>query len=200
MPERKKQVKTGKDVPSQILQATETWLITSGYHKLSMRNIARECKISLGTLTYYFPTKESLINKVIDRLVDHYLFAFNRFLSSEQCQKDSEIDNLIEWLLKDAAKDQITRLNRELWMLSSHYPQIRRKIDDLYNTLISDLAEHLSQKYPHFSQNKLETISSLIAILTEGTCVLYGGRYRVPIKAKEMNSAVAKVVTHYLKT
>ena len=85
-------------------------------------------------------------------------------------------------------------------MLSSHYPEIRREISDLYRTLISDLAGHLSEKFPNLPQDKLEKISCLVAILTEGTCVLYGGRYKVPIKSREMNSTIAKIVTEYIES
>ena len=200
MPDRKSNLKTGTDISERILDATEERLITSGYHKLRMRNIASDCKISVGNLTYHFPTKESLIYAVVQRLTDFYLKGFKRTLSGKRFQTGSEVESLIEWLLKDSAKDYTTRLNRELWMLSSHYPKIQREIGDLYHTLTADLADHLSGKFPHLSKHKLEKISCLVAILTEGTCVIYGGRYRVPIKSKEINSTIAKIMTEYIES
>jgi len=115
----------------KILGATEKWLITNGYHTFSMGNIANECNISPGNLTYHFPSKELLFTAVVDRITSFYLEAFSRFLSSKQVQTESEVECLIKWLMKDAASGRIARLNRELWMLSSHYPQIRKKISYL---------------------------------------------------------------------
>jgi len=196
----RKRTKQSIELEQRIIQATEEWLITSGYHSFSMRNIANECDISVGTLTYHFPTKESLFNSLIDQIIDFYLEGFSRIILGKHVQKGSGIEHLMEWLLQDAAKKRTTRLNRELWMLSSHYPRTRRKLSDLYNTLIGNVVDLLSQKYPHLPQQKLETIGSLIAILAEGTCIVYGGRYRGTVAFEEMNAAVVEILNQYIET
>jgi AcrR family transcriptional regulator len=197
---KRRETLQGKETQKRIIQVTEKWLIASGYHTFSMRNIANECDMSVGNLTYHFPTKESLFNTVLDRIIDFYLDGFSRTLLSKQSQKDPGVEYLMEWVLKDAAKERTTRLNRELWMLSSHYPKIRRKLSDVYDTLIGNLMDLLSQKYPHLPQQQLRTISSLIIILAEGTCILYGGRYRGTVALGEMKSAVVEILTQYIET
>jgi AcrR family transcriptional regulator len=164
-----------------------------------MGNIANECNISPGNLTYHFPRKELLFGELVDKITKTYMEGFSRSLS-ELPQEGPGIEGLMQWLLKDAAMAQTTRLNRELWMLSSHFPDIQKQLSDLYDVLTSHLTELLSKQYPHLSQSKLATISSLIGVLTEGTCIIYGGRYRGQVPLEELNTAVAKILNEYIET
>jgi AcrR family transcriptional regulator len=184
----------------RIIQATEEWLIASGYHTFSMRNIANECDMSVGNLTYHFPRKELIFNVLLDKLTVYYLEGFSRSFSEKLSQKGSGVAGLMKWLLNDAAGNRAARLNRELWMLSSHFPDIHRKLSNLYDKLIAGLVEIFSQKYPHFSHHQLKTIASLIVMITEGTCIVYGGRYRGTIPLKDMNSTVVEILTKYIET
>lgn len=52
--------------PTQlILDTAKNILFTEGYSKLSMRNIAKECNIGIGTIYNYFPTKRDLVIEMI---------------------------------------------------------------------------------------------------------------------------------------
>ena len=190
----------GIETRQKILEATEKWLITNGYCTFSMHKIAHECNISPGNLTYHFPSKELLFTAVVDRITSFYLEGFSRLLLEKFSKDESGIEALMKWLLKDAAKAQTTRLNRELWMLSLHFPKIQKQLSNLYDALINHLKELLSKKYPHLSQCELVTISSLIGILTEGTCIIYGGRYRGTAPLEELNTAVVKILNEYIET
>ena len=188
------------EVKQKILHAAEEWLIKKGYHTFSMRNIANECNISVGNLAYHFPKKELLINALLDKLVSFYLEGCSLSFLEQQSQKEQGIEGLMNWLLKDAAKNRTTRLNRELWMLSSHFPEVRKKFNSVYDALIGNVVELVSQKYPHLTPQKLDAIGSLIAVLTEGTCIIYGGRYKGTIPFAEFNSAAVKVLTEYINS
>jgi AcrR family transcriptional regulator len=194
-----RRTRQGIETRQKILDATEEWLITNGYHTFSMGNIANECKISPGNLTYHFPRKELLFLGLVDKITTFYLEGFSRSLS-ELSQEGSGIEGLMQWLLKDAAMSQTTRLNRELWMLSSHFPDIQKQLSDLYDVLTSHLTELLSKQYPHLSQSKRVILSSLIGVLTEGTCIIYGGRYRGTAPLEELNTAVAEILNDYTET
>jgi len=50
------------DMPRElILTAARNILYNEGYEKLSMRNIAKQCDISLGTIYNYYPSKKDLV-------------------------------------------------------------------------------------------------------------------------------------------
>jgi AcrR family transcriptional regulator len=186
-------------IRQQILRATEKRLITSGYHTLSMRKIASECNISVGNLTYHYPTKELLITSMVNHTLDFYMEQSISLLSTEQSPSNLRVESLFEWLFTDANNEKSARLFRELWTLSSHYPKVHKKMADFYKRLISFYVQYLSQEYPSKSHHELETIICLLAILTEGTGVVYGGRYGLPIKFKEIISIIMKIVAEYIE-
>lgn len=51
----------------KILDITEKILKTEGYHKVSIRGLATECNVAIGTIYLYFPSKDNLIAHVIMR-------------------------------------------------------------------------------------------------------------------------------------
>lgn len=52
-------------VRENLLSAARTQLLSGGYTALSLRALARECKIAVGTIYNYFDSKESLVAHVI---------------------------------------------------------------------------------------------------------------------------------------
>ena len=52
---------SGQASRQQIIAAAETVLKRDGYHAFTTRRVAQQCGISVGNLTYYFPTKLTLI-------------------------------------------------------------------------------------------------------------------------------------------
>ena len=56
----------------EALEAAEKVLTRDGYHAFSTRRVAQECSISVGNLTYYFPTKSSLIEALMEAIYGRY--------------------------------------------------------------------------------------------------------------------------------
>ena len=54
----------------EIIQLASRLFIHEGYSKTSINKISKELDISLGNITFYFPTKEHLYAVIIDELFD----------------------------------------------------------------------------------------------------------------------------------
>ena len=52
-------------VHDSLLSAARAQLLSGGYQALSLRALARECRIAVGTIYNYFDSKESLVAHVI---------------------------------------------------------------------------------------------------------------------------------------
>ncbi len=63
----KKSNRASKNTSLLILDAAEELLSMRGYDGVSMREIAKKAQVSLGSVTYYFETKESLLAAIYDR-------------------------------------------------------------------------------------------------------------------------------------
>lgn len=49
----------------QLLHEAERQLTTNGYSAMTIRAVARECKVAVGTVYNYFPGKESFVASVL---------------------------------------------------------------------------------------------------------------------------------------
>jgi len=61
-----------------ILTATSQVLVEEGYMRASTNRIAKRAGVSVGTLYQYFPNKETLIERLIERICDEQVEAFAR--------------------------------------------------------------------------------------------------------------------------
>lgn len=73
---------------AQILQIALTFAKESGIQNLNIRNIARACDVSIGTIYNYFPTKAQLIIAVMEDFWSH--------ACSHEDIKDMRLDNFFK--------------------------------------------------------------------------------------------------------
>jgi AcrR family transcriptional regulator len=60
-------VKSPRGNRETILDAAEELMAQRGFHAVSMREISRAAEVNLGSVTYYFGTKEKLLAEIYDR-------------------------------------------------------------------------------------------------------------------------------------
>ena len=86
-----------------ILESAITLISESGIRAVSLADIAKNAKLSKGTLYYYYPTKEHLVGDIADyhigRITD-ILFGWIESLNREDPSQDA-LDSLLDTLLSD---------------------------------------------------------------------------------------------------
>lgn len=164
----------GGDVPitERILDSAEIVLQTQGHAGFSTRRVAAEASIALGNLTYHFPTKSMLMRAMIDRMMTRYLDRFEEVLQTP----GQGVEELVRWLLIDAASDEVTWLFRELWAMARHDETVSRAIEGFYDALMAKVCAKLEQAYPATDPADIRRVVRLIAMISEGSAVLYGTR------------------------
>lgn len=66
-----------------ILNKSKEILYNEGYSKLSMRHVAKECDIALGTIYNYYPTKKDLVMEMMIDYWKEYFFSLEKLISSD---------------------------------------------------------------------------------------------------------------------
>lgn len=97
-----------------ILNEAKKILYNEGYSKISIRRVAKECNISIGTIYNYFPTKKDLIVEMMSNFWDDY------FHNIENISKSNETFYV---KLKNIYDDLAKFINkfREIWLKSDIY-------------------------------------------------------------------------------
>ncbi|HCU52765.1 MAG TPA: hypothetical protein DIC36_00255 [Gammaproteobacteria bacterium] len=178
-PRRRRTTKrVASSTTDHILQAARNVLVRYGYAGFTTRRVAEAAAISPGNLSYHFPSKRELLQALIAWLVADYSGQFQTFLSNAEIPAGQELQHLVRWLLADAVTEVGVRTFRELWAMSLHDPVIRRATDNLYDELMAHVAALLQRSHPNVDAKAIREVVQFLALMSEGSIVLYGTRYR----------------------
>jgi len=179
-----------KSVTARILDSAETVLRRHGYAGLSTRRVAEEAEIALGNLTYHYPTKAELVRALIDRLMTRYLEWFQEVLKTPGRGAEA----LVRWLMQEAVADEATWLFRELWAMALHDPVVRDAIDDFYDELMGKVTTALEASYPAADPQAVRDYVQFVALVSEGSAVLYGTRRDRAIPYQRMIDLTVRLI------
>ena len=88
---------TGSDAKKRIVDAAKTVVSEQGVQRATLRAIAAEAGISIGTLYYYYRTKDDLLYDIIDSHTSESYFIAEAFKSGKM-NKDFSEEGLINYL------------------------------------------------------------------------------------------------------
>jgi AcrR family transcriptional regulator len=158
------------DIRNRILDSARTQICESGYTGLSLRGVAEDCGIAIGTTYNYFPSKADLAVAVMEN--DH----------AEAMNELSEICNTAESL-----PDAICSIYTVIQNFSSRYRQIlsfsyesstnSENMQSWHEKLIGSLTEHLLQVTDRFGVHETESFARLLA-----ESILYGAIHHHPLE------------------
>ncbi|RZD16049.1 MAG: TetR/AcrR family transcriptional regulator [Candidatus Acididesulfobacter guangdongensis] len=90
----------------EILRKAMKLFVARGYHNTSIRDIAKESKISTGAIYHHFNSKEEIAVELFNSTVLFLSNLFNKIIDSEETTKN-KIKDLIYNLLKIAKDDKV---------------------------------------------------------------------------------------------
>jgi AcrR family transcriptional regulator len=194
----RKQTNAGTETRKAILEAAAQVLFESGHHKLTMRSVSDAAEISLGNLTYHFPNKAVLVEALVLAKLDDYLAQFEKMAIRKSASSDDALGQLISWLLMDSADETTSRIFRELWAMSSHYPAIAEAFSNYYKTSIDKVAELFFCSCPKERKEDLLKALDILALISEGTCIVFAGNKRMDIDIEDLIPEVVGIFQDYL--
>lgn len=161
-----------RSVTERILDSAETVLREHGYAGFTTRRVADAAGIAPGNLAYHFPTKLELLRALIKRLMTHYSARFQEALQPP----GRGLESLMRLLLEESVSEEGSSLFRELWAMALHDEVVREAVDDFYDELIEGVQTALTRSYPAANPQDVRDLVQLLAVISEGTTVLYGTR------------------------
>jgi AcrR family transcriptional regulator len=130
---------------AQIVAAATRVLARQGYARSSLLDIAREAGMSKGALHYHFPTKESLVAKVLEQALDtvaqRTLSAWERANAGDPFLAfRSAIREL--WEVRRTRTDEVAVI-ADLLAQSLYDSQLRPQLADYYRTASAQVMQRL---------------------------------------------------------
>jgi len=178
----------------QMLVAAERVLIRDGYHAFSTRGVAKECGVSVGHLTYYFPTKIELLRAMITVVLDRYTERMLQDLAATQPRTRADLEEFVVWVLRDTITDETSGLFRELWVMAKHDTVVACEVIKFYEDAMERFVELMTPLYPDVDRRRLQMAAHLLVTLTEGSTVLFAGPGDRTVSFEEMLPMLTDVV------
>lgn len=166
----------GEKRVESIIQASETLLIENGYHNFSMRKVAAKAGVSVGNLQYYFPSKDNLLEALLDQVIQNYLDTFEK-IRRHNTPKEQFIE-MIEKVVRDLKTKRTTVFFPELWCMANHEKHFSKSMDIMYGKYRTVLAKVIMEINPELSELQVKRLSLFITASLEGHTIFIG--YRKP--------------------
>ncbi len=151
----------------QILAATRNMIINEGAGALTMRRLAATLGMSLSNLQHYFPTKENLINVLVDTAYDTHIERVQKEVFVHGDPRD-QMKALAHYLVQDTQVAGNSVLLWELWALAAHNDYIASIINQAHDGERRLIQQIVKTAAPHLSSSQLELKAIAITSMFEG--------------------------------
>ncbi|MEZ5498877.1 MAG: TetR/AcrR family transcriptional regulator [Steroidobacteraceae bacterium] len=163
----------GKAQARKILAEARRLLINAGFAGLSLRKIAKNLNISLGNLTYYFPSKDALMRALISDLLD----AYHQAMVSEQSRfpgnPHARFRAYIDYLISDCQNSDTRALFFQIWGLARNTKIVRDLRNEMYARFRADVRPLIEPLLPGASRSGIDYRVGVLAAMIEGLHVIY---------------------------
>jgi AcrR family transcriptional regulator len=157
-----------------ILEEAKNTLVDEGFSGLSFRTIAKRAGITVGNVTYYFPTKDDLLVELAGYIFDRWEARFRRSLPFDLTDKMDIYLYSVRYMIEENKRVKSNRLLLEMWAMANHSTAVMRMLDTFYGKMRAWIEGMLAEIAPGQSIHKRRLRAALITSLIEGLMVLIG--------------------------
>lgn len=166
------QRKNPMDRKIEILDFARHILITQGYHKLTMRNLANEVGIKLASLQYHYKSREDLLIALVEKTAESYEMRLQEFQQQidQQGQPSAKLLGLmIDSLLADHKDPEENKIFSQLQALAMDEPKAEVVLAQLYRGMWQQLASLIVNVNPSLSKTERNIRGAMVISMLEGS-------------------------------
>ena len=126
-----------------ILDAFERCVLRLGLTETSLDDVAEETGLPRSVVRYFVGNRDDMVALLIDRMIERVeLSVVERFAE----RAEPSADTLVTLLFDDVMGDlQINQIVAELWHVSLRNAAVGKRLHDIYNRLVDELAEKIAK-------------------------------------------------------
>lgn len=165
------------DTRNRILDAAEALFAQSGFDAVPVRKIMQEAETRLGLMSYYFESKEALLNAVVERRIEMLNTRRRNLLKATLDEGDISVEKLVDCLVRPYA--DLIKEEGEAWRsyakLNAHLSQSPRwasLIRKYFDSILTLIIDELATLYPSASRATalravVMAIGTILSVLAE---------------------------------
>ena len=162
----------GNSKRQQIISVARSIIDEQGYQELSFNHIAKQLGVRKSNVQYYFPSKQSLINALIEEAKNYT----DRELFRGEAEYDIDPEKTFLRYVSDCVgslyKNSARNFFRNLFWLATYDDKIAEDVKELYQTYIDDLTRLIKLLNPYITVEEARSRATVIVSLYEGLGVV----------------------------
>lgn len=157
----------------RIIDATMGEIIRDGIAGLSLRKIAAAVDVSLGNLTYHFPTKATLIEALLDDRIAEYARLFSALLKETGPDPRDQLAAIVRALVEDLRKAEIAFFP-QLWAHAAVDETTWQQMHKLYDVERAVFVELIKAAVPEMPTDLVQRAALGLQAKIEGLTLFIG--------------------------
>lgn len=122
---------------AKIVESAITLIESGEIDKFSVTQVAKYMGISQGNLTYHYPTKQALVETIIDRLLErHTILLPESFYKNFDTKNTLVSDDALEHFMRRTSQREVANIMVFIWKQAINSPEIAQKLAEYYRTII----------------------------------------------------------------
>lgn len=173
---------SGDNCRQHILNTALNLIMNRGVKETSISDIAREAGISKGTLSYHYPSKNSLVFDVTDY---HFKQVTDALIAQLESMTSFSPEQLFETALKTVIYEK-QRGQLNLYLVQNAVTgnnELRDRFREKYREWRGMVFRLLKEKYPHAVEETLRVYSYLVVAVMDGLIIQWLLEPDIPLKA-----------------
>jgi AcrR family transcriptional regulator len=179
-----------------IISAAEAVLVRHGHAGFTLKRVADAAGIAVGNLSYHFPTKDSLLERLVDMTLAEYSRRFDMLIPKDGMSGPDKLGELVEWFMDDSTASRYTHLFRELWAAALHSRSLNKALQRFYDRSIAEVLSLIDPRSDEARHHELELVVYLICVISEGSTVLFGARKPASRRFVEVKALARRAVVN----
>jgi len=159
----------GSASKAKILSAVERLIATSGINRFSLRDVAREAKLSLGTIHYHFATKDDVVFAIMTKHIDELKDEYHAWLLRHQT--DMTPDRFLEVIFHKGVR-LFNRARMHLFIINqcmSDNVELKTRFLEKYEEWHRELRAGISLAFPESGDK--DAMAAILLTIIDGLVV-----------------------------
>lgn len=143
-------------------------LRTEGFTALTKRRIAKRLGISDGNVSYYFPTRESLWQGVIEYELKFY---YQKHYGEQNLSDDDPVrrfEDFVRLWFQEYEDRELRIFFAQLLAFAEVSDFVAKQRDEIYQTFYNETESRISDLNPGLSDTELQSRTALVMAMLEG--------------------------------
>ena len=170
----------GSQTLLKILSAARDVFIENGYGEFNLKRVSERCGLARGNVTYYFPSRDDLLQALLQAVIGGYTWDFDHIMADEETSAEDKFVAIVRLIVEDLGTRETSIFFPELWALANRSGYAAVEMEQLYADARKYLVELIAEINPDLSPDEQQAVALFCSAALEGTDTLRRTRSGAP--------------------